>query len=248
MSIATDLLTIAENTPKVYEAGKDAEAKSFWGGLLNYGNPKRHAYAFYGWNRDIFYPQYNIVCEDNMGSMFHFFEQNSSTPFDLSARLKECGVVLDTSGAITGGTYTFYYTSFSKIPTVDLTGITDGEKLTYMFGNNGHLVEIEKLIVKEGNAFNVTFAKCPNLEKLIIEGVIGRNGFDVRQSTKLSKESHISIIDALSQTASGLTVTFSKQAVNNAFGINVDNPSTYPEGSEFYELRNSRNNWTFNYA
>jgi hypothetical protein len=40
----------------------------------------------------------------------------------------------------------------------------------------------------------------------------------------------------------------SKAAVNNAFGIDVDDASTYPEGSEYYNLRYSKSNWTFNYA
>lgn len=219
MSIATDLQTIAENTPKVYESGKDAEAKSFWGVLQNYGNPQRYAYAFYGWNRDIFYPQYNIVCEGNMGSMFRFFESNSSTPFDLSARLKECGVVLDTSQATTGTAYTFYYSSFSKIPTVDVTGIADDEKLTYMFSNNWFLKEIEKIICKETNVWHVTFNGSNNIEKMIIEGVIGRNGFDVSHCTKLTHDSLMSIINALKnyrEDTSGSTYTISLGTTNLA--------------------------------
>lgn len=92
-----------------------------------------------------------------------------------------------------------------------------------------------------------TFAGCIALKEIRIVGTI-EISLDFKDSTLLSKESIASIVNALSQTTSGLTITFSKTAVNNAFGINVDNPSTYPEGSEFYVLRNSRNNWTFNYA
>lgn len=206
MSIATDLQTIAENIPKVYEAGKNAEADKFWGGLLNKGNPTRLAYAFYSWNRDIFYPRYNIVCNNNMAGLFQFFEQGATKEFDLSARLKECGVVLDTSQATVGASYSFYYTGFSKIPTVDFTGIEDGEKLNYAFGNNYKLKEIEKIICKETNFWNVTFYGSSLLEKIIIEGVIGRNGFDVRHCNNLSYESLVSIKDALkdySQDTSG---------------------------------------------
>lgn len=206
MSIADKLTNIAENTPKVYEAGKKAEADMFWGGLLNKGNPTILAYAFYHWNRDIFYPQYNIVCTGNMAALFQFFEQNNTTAFDLSARLKECGVVLDTSGATTGASYCFYYTSFSKIPTVDFTGIKNEEKLTYCFANNYHLKEIEKIRCKETNVWSASFTGSNFIEKMIIEGVIGRNGFDVRHCRSLSHDSLESIILALkdySQDTSG---------------------------------------------
>lgn len=219
MSLATDLQTIAENVPKVYEAGKDAESKSFWGGLLNYGKPKRHAYEFYGWNRDIFYPPYDIVCESNMAGLFQFFEQTATEGFDLSARLKECGSVLDTSGATTGASYSFYYTSFSKIPTVDLTGIADEEKLTYAFANNYFLKEFEKIRCKESNVWHVTFNGSNNIENIIIEGVIGRNGFDVRHCTKLSYDSLMSIINSLKdyrEDTSGATYTVSLGTTNLA--------------------------------
>ena len=195
---------------EVYEAGKDAEADMFWGGLLNKGNPTRLAYAFYGWNRDIFYPRYNIVCNHNMAGLFQFFEQGATKEFDLSARLKECGVVLDTSQAPVGAGYSFYYTGFSKIPTVDFTGIEDGEKLNYAFANNYNLKEIEKIICKETNVWNVTFQGSSLLEELRIEGVIGRNGFDVRHCTKLSHDSLMSIINALKdyrEDTSGTTYT-----------------------------------------
>lgn len=204
---------------EVYEAGKVAESKSFWGGLLNYGNPKRHAYEFYGWNRDIFYPSYDIVCTSNMAGLFQFFEQNETKGFDLSARLKECGVVLDTSGATTGASYVFYYTSFSKIPTVDLTGIADEERISYGFANNYMLKEIEKIRCKETNVWHVTFNGSSNIEKIIIEGVIGRNGFDVRHCTKLSHDSLMSIINALKdyrEDTSGTTYTISLGTANLA--------------------------------
>lgn len=204
---------------EVYEAGKDAEADMFWGGLLNYGNPKRHAYAFYGWNRDIFYPRYDIVCNSSMSGLFQFFDQNNADAFDLSARLKECGVILDTSQATTGPAYAFYYSSLSKIPTVDFTGITDEEKLTHTFANNSFLKEIEKIRCKETNVWNVTFQGSISLEELRIEGVIGRNGFDVGRCTKLSYDSLMSIINALKdyrEDTSGTTYTISLGTTNLA--------------------------------
>ena len=56
------------------------------------------------------------------------------------------------------------------------------------------------------------------------------------------------IISALSRTTTGKTLTLKKTAVNEAFGIDVDDETTYPEGSEYYTLRHSRDNWTFSYV
>ena len=46
----------------------------------------------------------------------------------------------------------------------------------------------------------------------------------------------------LAEGVTGASITLSKTAVNNAFEIDVDDTTTYPEGSEFYVLRNSKNN------
>lgn len=215
-----ELNTSLEQTLYGTDTGGKSYYDEFWDSFQNEGDPKRYSYAFYGWNRNIFYPKHDIICSSNMGSMFHFFEQFDSNPFDLSARLKECGVILDTSGATTGGSYVFYYTSFSKIPKIDLTGLSDGEKLTYMFGENFFLVEIEKLIVKEGNVFNVSFSDCTKLEKIEIEGVIG-SIFDIK-SSPLNKESIESIINHLSNNVVD-TLILKKTAVINAFGENYEN-------------------------
>jgi hypothetical protein len=246
MSIAENFEVVADAVyKKGVSNGKKAEHDEFWDALLENGNRKSYANCFINWNREIFYPSYDLKPISSMGNMFQFFEQNVDEDFDLSARLNECGISLDLSQCVTGGGYVFYWTSFSKIPTVDFTGLNDGEKLTYTFGRNYRLKEIEKLIVKETNVFNVTFDQCSRLEKMIVEGILG-SAFDVR-SSPLNKESIISVVNALSTTTTGLAVTFKKTAVNSAFGINVDDATTYPEGSEYYNLRYSKPDWTFNY-
>lgn len=117
-----------------------------------------------------------------------------------------------------------------------------------VFARSRRLKTIRKIIVNENTTFSGWFTEDAELETIVVEGVIGQNGFDIHWSTKLSKTSTINIINCLSTTTSGLTVTLSKVAVNSAFGINVDDASTYPEGSEYYNLRNSKSNWTISYA
>ena len=112
---------------------------------------------------------------------------------------------------------------------------------------NESLVSIDGITVAASCSFTNAFRNCTALEHVIFYGIIG-NPLDLSWSTLLDKESITSIINALSTTTSGLTVTLSKTAVNNAFGIDVDDEATFPEGSEYYELRNSKSNWTISYV
>lgn len=62
MSIAEKLTTVAENVPKVYEAGKQAEYDEFWDNFQENGNRTYYpnAFCYGGWNDDNFNPKYPI--------------------------------------------------------------------------------------------------------------------------------------------------------------------------------------------
>ena len=79
--------------------------------------------------------------------------------------------------------------------------------------------------------FATVFTNCYALENLTIIGKIGQNGFDIHWSTKLTKSSIISIINALLDTEEGKTITLSKTAVNKAFETSegANNGSTSSE-------------------
>ena len=79
-----------------------------------------------------------------------------------------------------------------------------------------------------------TFQNCTALKHLIAVGTIAVS-LDIHWSTGLTKASIESIVNALSTTTSGLSVTFSKTAVNNAF-----------TDEEWATLANTRSNWTIN--
>ena len=134
------------------------------------------------------------------------------------------------------------------------------------------------IISSKGNqTFSSTFYNCTALEDIVVEGVIG-NSIDFQYSPlskysimgKVITEEEYNalsdavktnnvitingvhyyggVITALKSDATGKTLTLKKTAVNTAFGINVDDETTYPAGSEFYELRHSKDNWTFSYV
>lgn len=103
------------------------------------------------------------------------------------------------------------YLTDTKVPIY-----ANGTAATSMFQNCSSLKTINKLVVHEALTYSGAFSGCTALENIVIEGVIGKTlGFN--NSTKLSRASIESIVAALSKTATGVSVTFSKTAVNNAF-------------------------------
>ena len=212
MSIAEKLTTVAENVPKVYEAGQKSEYDKFWDAFQDFGNRTNYStYAFYGagFNAGNFYPKYDIKPQ---GSCSHLFYAWENSKLNLKERLEECGVVLDTSKA-TVFAQAFNYSKFTELPIIDLSGTTTAS--SGIFTNNyGTLVTIEKLIIAETTPIsNNWFGQyCQNLANLIVEGTIAKSGFNVQYQTKLTVASLLSILTALSKDssiASGKSITFS---------------------------------------
>lgn len=207
MSIAEKLTSVAENQQKVYDAGKQAEYDRFWDKFQQNGNRTDYAFAFAGagWNSETLKPKYPVTptycfemfrsCRKiditNVGVDFDFSKSTSFSNFAHSSAILHFGVV-DTTSA-TGLSYTFYNCSW--------------------------LTTIDKLILKSDGSQtmggNYTFYNCDSLKNIVIEGVIGSN-ISFRWSP-LTKASIESVMAALSDTASGCSVAFSKAAVNTAF-------------------------------
>ena len=87
-----------------------------------------------------------------------------------------------------------------------------------------------------------TFQNCSALEEIRITGEI-KIDVDMRWSTKLSKESILSIMWALSETSTGKTITLSKTAVDVAFAYDgFVGSDTLEWGQRVID----RPNWTVN--
>lgn len=107
-----------------------------------------------------------------------------------------------------------------------------------VFAQCSSLVTIRTLTFPEVVTFNKWFQNCFALENITFGSMIGNN-IDFQWSTKLSKDSITNIIEHLSTTASGKTLTLSKTAVNTAFNMTDGNPST-----EWSNLVGTKQNWT----
>lgn len=240
----TDALSLddmATEIPKVFDAGKKAERDAFWdsanGSFNEYGK-----YHFAGslWNDYTFNPTQNLKFYNCEGSF------RDSRIKDLKGILERNNVTFDFSQS-KNFDFTAYASFIENFPLIDTTTAT---RLHYSFAYmTGQNISMKLIIKGDGSLeFSNAFSNTNIKELIIVSGVIGKNGLNLQWSTSLNKASIESVINALSSTTSGLTVTLSKTAVNNAFGINVDDASTYPEGSEYYNLRQSKSNWTVSYA
>ena len=236
-----------ENVPKVYESGRkighdegmnkavDVQEEflesqpqthydTFWDNYQENGTRTDYQYAFCrkGWNNETFKPKYPIVAK---GTAAYIFDACGLTDFDFV----EKGIELDTSGA---SSLTYLFRGAGGIKRVGIINGTGCKDLNRLFYYMTSLEAIDNLVINENVGFDNTFIGSENLVNITISGVIGKNGFSIT-SKVLSKTSIESIINALSTTTTGLTITLSAEAVANAF-----------TEAEWEALEATKPNWT----
>lgn len=245
MSIAEKLQTIAENEQRVYDAGyakgqaeggdtstayaegfaagKKAEYDAFWDAYQENGNRTNYSLAFggTGWAAEgLLKPKYPV----RPVKAYRMFETSTLTDLTIiDVDFSQC----------TSFTQCFASSSFRKIGIIDTRSASS---LEYMLSGPTALVSVEKVIFRDDGSQkidNTTFLGLLSLESITFEGVIGTGNLSMPNSTKLSKASITSIINALSTTTSGLTVTLSKTAKEAAF-----------TADEWAALIATRTNWT----
>jgi hypothetical protein len=244
MTTAEKLIKVAENEAIVKDAveqldlclkGDKVDGKSwydeFWDEALKSGGSWIYRFAGYCWTDKTFKPTQDLITHGNSNNIF-----NNSLITDLTAILNKCGVRLDVSQAISvSGLFT--YSKVTRVPFLDCRNCTT---INGIFSNAVEVIEIEGIAINENCNVHSSFINCTKLEKLIMSGTIGQNGFDVHWSTKLSADSLKSIINALSTTTTGLTITLPTTAQSNYEKV-------YGSGS-WATLTATRSNWTIAYA
>lgn len=225
--------------------GKQAEYDAFWDIFQDYGNRKFYSYAFYGdfnttniWNDNNFKPKYDIVIGTSQYASDCMFQYCAIT--DLKSILENQGVVLDFSktARLNG---TFDRSTITSIPPIDLSACTSMIKTFQLIPT----ASIELNNLRADCTFTGVFASEKSLKNLTITGTIGQSGFDVSYSTSLSKASFINIVNVLSDSTTGLSISVSKTAVNKAFETSsgAKNGST---SEEWLNLIATKPNWAIN--
>lgn len=171
--------------------GRKAEYDEFWDNYLPTEtlNAAEYRFAGNGWNDKTFVPKRNIVIVGNAQYLFA-----ASLITNIEKSLQDNGVILDTSRAKRLD-YAFFYASCLVIPEISAIGVGT-VALTRTFGFARRLHTIRKIVVNENVLFDRTFESCDALENIIIEGVIGQDGFNVQWSP-LTHDSLISILTHL---------------------------------------------------
>lgn len=205
MSIATEFEVIAD---AVYEKGKKDEYDKFWDSFQNKGKRTNYqnGFAGKGWNGTTFKPKYDILPIGNLGSMFQETEIK-----DFESILKECNIKFSTAQGTTLARLFYFSYNLISVPEIDSRGSTGSDVFASTFGTCKKLKTIRKLILKDDGSqpFSSTFSSCTELEDIVIEGKIGQSGFNVKDSTKLTTASLLSILTALSKEVGGKSITFS---------------------------------------
>lgn len=219
-----NLVDMASGIDEVYESGKKSEYDKFWDLFQAKGSRNAYVYAFYstgngGWYDEMFYPKYDINVGGNATNMFYAFNGGvSHTAMDLSSRLEECGVTLDTSTTSIFKSM-FQASAISRIPPINISNLTTESNASYMFYSQ-RIITIDKIILpnEDNNVkpFGAFALGVSNLENITFEGVIC-NRIKFSSSKKLTIESLKSIITHLKDFAGTdseftQTITFTEES------------------------------------
>lgn len=189
---------------EVYEAGKKAEYDFFWDNYQTNGTRTSYNYAFREWQPSFFKPKYNIVPTTAIGIFYAMFNKETDGA-SLKEALNNANIVLDTSNANNLSSL-FSYSGVTDVPAINTVS---APKLDRIFEGSRQLKTIDKLVLRADGSqtFVDVFINCTALQNLVIEGVIGNNGFSVQWSTKLTHDSLVSIINALQDKTSDTSGT-----------------------------------------
>ena len=246
MSIADKLTTIAENQEKVYEAGKDDSLRAMWeaiqcgGTRQNYGKLLNYT----AWTPETFKPIYDITQSTDWYDFGYNYPSEYASLIDKVGRIsikdleEKQGISFILGSG--GGNHTRLCTSplFSEYNIVDISQATSTAYAFYGAYSGVNPKRIEHLICSETTPFATnTFQHATTYEYIGFEGVIAQNGLNLQWSKKLNKESITALVNTLSPDTSGLSVTISQTAKQNAF-----------TDEEWATLIATKPNWTISLA
>lgn len=219
-----------------YEIGKQAQYDEIWDEIQGNGSRTGYLSAFVNWCNEYIRPKYKVV-PTAARSLYGTFESCPNLK-KLEADYFDFSQVPYGTAQNQSASYTFY--SCINLEEIEDIGLPASYSYVYTFAICEKLRTIAKITVDKNTIFNSTFHKCYELVNLTIEGTIGQNGLNLQWSTKLSKDSFTSVFSALSETTSGLSVTFSLVAKNAAFPP----PASGLGNVDWGRLVASRSNWT----
>lgn len=209
MSIGQKLEQVAD---LVYEKGKDAEWNEFWDSLQQNGERRDYlrAFTYKSWTNKTFRPKYDIIC-DSCNEMF-----SVCSITDLAKILEEQGVSIMFEG--TGQKFNvFTNSSITRIPVLIMP--TNSSAYGW-FNGCRKLHTVDGFVCNERTGYqsssgdSKTFANCIELVDIIFGGTVANN-CDIHWSTKLSRESILSLLQCLNVAVTGVTITLPSKCIDS---------------------------------
>lgn len=215
--------------------GKSQQYDEFWDIFQQNGNRTYYSHAFRSseWTEKILKPKYPMQ-PVYAAYMFYSCLYSGDLTDNVQLDFSKC----------TNFSYIFTYASLiTHVGEMDTRSATE---LIAAFQNASGIVTIDKIILKDDGSQVVTnmFLGCSALVNVEFEGKFGNN-ISFSDSTKLSKASIVSIIEAL-DTESTAKLTLSETAVNS-----IDWTGTVIDGvtyNTFDEVADTKSDWTISLA
>lgn len=198
--IAAKLTAVADNIPKVYEAGKKSEYDRFWDAYQNYGNKVHYdqAFAWGNWTDEIYNPKYPLTFEGTV------------------------------SGAASSGAGRQVFYSASGITDIKVPIYAKNTRLAITFSGCTKLKTIPLISVEGVVDYTNCFNKCTSLENVTFEGQIEKSLSFV--ASPLSVASMKSVISCLKNLAGTSEAGVNKISFNEACWTKLEADSTAPDG------------------
>ena len=217
--------------------GKQEQYDAFWDNFQQNGTRTDYTGAFGAcWTAETFRPKYPIRPTN---AYFMFFNNNGDGMCidDFVVFSKEHNIVLDYSQCARAD-YGIGCLVSKHYGVLDFSNCTAMSNLFYShhfgIGQNYGVRTIDEFRCSEKTVFNTsTFQHAVYLTNITFDGVIATD-INFASNTKLTEASIRSIIEHLSTTTTGKTLSLSKSAVNAAFTT-----------AEFEALKAPITNWTF---
>lgn len=242
----------AEKIDAVYDKGKQAEYDAFWDAVQQNGDRTDYARAFLYWGSEYIRPKYKVV-PTTLGGGYNTIYRCPNLKKIEAAYFDFSQLPYGTGGS---NSHSYGFGLCPQLEEIEDVGLYPSYSYSYAFISCYALRKVACIRVDVNTSLLNIFQSCTNLEEVTFEGEIGQD-LKLNVCAKLTKDSITSIINHLSDTASGKTLTLSKVAVDEGFkwsGGYMDENGEWVSfeysgtddgsGNEWYPLVATKPNWT----
>ena len=228
-----------------FEAGYSKSESDFWDVVQQNGSRTDYSWAFCAWGCEYLHPKHKVIPQGT---------DVADICYNMDSLKKIEAAYFDFSQVDRAATYNYSFGGSATLEEIEDVNFMPAARYNYTFAWNSMLKTIAKITADENTLFDHSFDGCYNLENITFAGVIGQST-SFNYCSKLSRASIESIVNHLSDSATGKTLTLSKAAVDEefAFFFAVGNtseeiPGTHPDNPYWWPLRNTKSNWEIAYV